>query len=288
MEAYINFEIKINDMIQNFTTLKNDYAILLNEILYWRNENERLLTQLAELQEVHEQLQEEHQTLSEMNVEDLSRQFLEFMTKQIKPPKMLTVAEQLRLLPVPSPVNRVLPVPSPVRVPTPKLVILPNILPNIRPNTSTVVPPKVNAIVKEAKRSRGRPPKEKKEFSQDPVHLPDLAEGDYTLGRITVTNEWVEGKDDFFIAKRVANLYNNLSGKTDNNVVNVDNAINNFILGYNHLNSTKTMGFVWDSAHGRIIAHPANMANAKYKEVDVNKLGLKYNSEGFVEWITEK
>ncbi len=148
----------------------------------------------------------------------------------------------------------------------------------------------------EGKRGRGRPKKikadeltDEKEDEEDKIinkHNPKLAQGDFTLGKKLLDNSWLENKTDDFIASTVANLYNNLNGKTPNTIENRDFAISNFIMGFNHVNHHTNYSYIVQNGKGkgRVKEVEKNIPNVDY--VDnlqlVSRLGLTLDDDGFV------
>jgi hypothetical protein len=141
------------------------------------------------------------------------------------------------------------------------------------------------------KKAPGRPKKSiDDDMDMDPtLHIAKLAQGDFTLGRKVFDDDWYDNKDDLFISATTANLYNNLMGRTNNKMVNRENGIDNFILGYNYVRNHSDYGYLLNKKYQRLLPHPKGEVNVEYvKDDDILKpLGLELDGDGFVQRINQ-
>ncbi len=112
------------------------------------------------------------------------------------------------------------------------------------------------------------------------VHQVALAQGDFTLGKVLVPDEWFAGKDEAFIAQRVANCYNNVMGIVNNNVVNREYAIMNFARGYNLIRQAGQHGYTIEKKNKR--AKAVLITDPSVRQLDVSSLGLAYDGDGYL------
>lgn len=182
--------------------------------------------------------------------------------------------------------------------PTPSIPSIPS--PQSSPQSSPqITPPSTPPVQLVIKRGRGRPKKvqpneeikeetkeESKQEEKVVKHNPKLAQGDFTLGKKLLDNSWLENKTDDFVAGAVANLYNNLTGKTPNTIENRDNAISNFIMGFNHVKHHTNYSYIVQKGKGkgRVKEIEKNQPNVDYVDTTqlVSILGLTLDDDGFV------
>lgn len=152
-------------------------------------------------------------------------------------------------------------------------------------------PKKVQTDGSEEKKQVGpvsRPKKDESTFGPEiakDAHLVKQAQGDFTLGRRAVDNEWFDNKTDDFIACMVASLYNNITGTSSNKVDNMDNAINNFILAYNYVRNHTNYKFILYKKYKRISPKLAGEPNVEYlkESAILGPIGLEVDEDGFVQ-----
>lgn len=282
------FEKQLNNLNQSFFVVINRY-----------NSQERELNELHQryddLQQRYNDLEQRYEALHLNQIESLSNSIFEFLTPKLNSGSIIEAPISKVSIPRVS-IPRV----STPKIPTPKIstpkfdvvkmptmpnivsrLVIPEVTPEVTPEiipeiVQEVIPKATSSIVlPQVTKARGRP--KGSTSKKDLKNITLLVCDDFTKGEKQIDNEWFEGKEDFFIAQKVADCYNNICDK-GNGVINLDNALHNFVMGYNYLKDHTNYGFIYDKKRHQIIAYPLNKP-ITYYTIDLDKIGVIFDKD---------